>query len=669
MIPDKFHNPYHFVPLPRTGKPGNGWKAAQPYHQASPPCLEAGHSRFAKDRHTGRIACTLTTVTPIFIGAQRYREASDEEPAGIAPYELRGRPAIPATSLRGMISAIAEAASGSAMRVLDAGRPMSYRMETNQTHKKVGMVIQHKSGTLYIRDLTANTKTKYRSGDKITIDGQEKALFEFADELDLEKFYYQDPNNNHIYYSSEGAGRIRGKFRVMNARRRNFPKSAQHRDFFIEIPTALNRRECHEIPKPVLADFHARADEISERFNKPDAPNDRLLPYHPLGTRRNPDPRRFGARIRLKAGDLVYFSLDKENKVSDLALSAIWRGSKGRLEAFIEDKELLPFNAARNRLSPAERVFGFVEERAGEEETPRGSAAAYAGHVRFSAARWNETLPENADSPYQEEVTLKILDSPKPPSPALYFTNKRGNIARIGKEQLNPQDHVPQGRKFYLHKQNPAGDDDPWRTRDEGARLKQKARITPLRRKLTFTFQMDFDNLDDFELGMLLYALNPNDNFHHKIGMGKPLGLGSVKITIDKLQLSDRQARYKREGPFAASKEEDTSSWKAIDEEEWRKIRDHSFRQAISQIQPQILEALETLGKPDSVTAPVQYPQVASIDGRPLTQRQQEQENYRWWVANDRPNRRHSPPEAQQLKPVGGAKLPVLEKHRYKNKT
>lgn len=666
---DTFHNPYHFVPLPRARNGGApdlpGRRDAKP-HLERRACLDAGHSRFAKARHSGRITCTLTTVTPTFIGARRFQEASENQPARIAPCELGGQPAIPATSLRGMISAIAEAASGSAMRVLDAGRPLSHRMATGQAHQRFGMLIQNQSGALYLRDLTDQKKTKYQSHWTITMDGQEKKLADFARTADLEKFYFRDPHDKDTYFSSDGEGRIRGKFRVMDAKRRKFPKSPDHRDFFIEIPAKkITRNDCLEIPAPILDEFHAMADEIAERSNKPETPEDLRLPYHPLGTRRNLDPRKYGDRIRLKPGDLVHFSLDENRRVTGLALSAIWRAGKGRLRDYIEDRELLPFHPARKRLTPAERVFGFVGELPENEENRPGVAPAYAGHVRFSAARWDGRLPEGADGPYLDEVTLKILDSPKPPSPALYFRTKKGSNTYIAKQALDPEKHLPQGRKFYLHKKAIRDDDDPWRTRNN-QRMKQKSRITPLRRELTFTFQVDFDNLDDFELGMLLYALVPGDRFHHKLGMGKPLGLGSVRTGIDTLELSDRLCRYQTEGPFPAP-DASGASRRIVDEQSWKTIRDEAFKKKISDICPQIIGALEALGDPGKVTAPVRYPQVASIDGHPLDERQQEQENYRWWVANDRSSCRQPPPKEQCLQPVNAAAtLPTLRKHKFK---
>ncbi|MFN8348812.1 MAG: RAMP superfamily CRISPR-associated protein [Spirosomataceae bacterium] len=59
----------------------------------------------------------------------------------------------------------------------------------------------------------------------------------------------------------------------------------------------------------------------------------------------------------------------------------------------------------------------------------------------------------------------------------------------------------------------------------------------------TFNGRIRFDNLTEVELGALLRALNLPEGCCHKIGMGKPLGLGSIKVKAD-LTLVDREKKY-----------------------------------------------------------------------------------------------------------------------------
>jgi CRISPR-associated protein (TIGR03986 family) len=71
----------------------------------------------------------------------------------------------------------------------------------------------------------------------------------------------------------------------------------------------------------------------------------------------------------------------------------------------------------------------------------------------------------------------------------------------------------------------------------------QSAPIKAIPEGNAFNGRIRFENLTDAELGVLLTAINLPPSCCHKIGMGKPLGLGTVEITAT-LVLSDRAKRY-----------------------------------------------------------------------------------------------------------------------------
>jgi len=62
--------------------------------------------------------------------------------------------------------------------------------------------------------------------------------------------------------------------------------------------------------------------------------------------------------------------------------------------------------------------------------------------------------------------------------------------------------------------------------------------------QVAFTSRIRFENLTTEELGALLFVLQLPEGCNHKLGMGKPLGLGSVEIKPS-LTIIDRQQRYK----------------------------------------------------------------------------------------------------------------------------
>lgn len=62
---------------------------------------------------------------------------------------------------------------------------------------------------------------------------------------------------------------------------------------------------------------------------------------------------------------------------------------------------------------------------------------------------------------------------------------------------------------------------------------------------MTFLFQIQFENLSNEELGALLWVLDvaKDTGYRLKLGMGKPYGLGAIKITST-LHLQDHIQRY-----------------------------------------------------------------------------------------------------------------------------
>lgn len=221
------------------------------------------------------------------------------------------------------------------------------------------------------------------------------------------------------------------------------------------------------------------------------------------------------------------------------------------------DQDMVPWRRSsgqtqRDRLTPAELLFGLVEDiESGVSNDPGRNLA---GRVRF-----HDALPLTGDGETDPEITLKILASPyltgdkkagKQCVP--FYFHKRGQRGGyIGKRAFYQAEHnddiLPNGRKFYLQHHRPAfpGHSD-WAAAADYDRktAKQRLRCAPLRAGQTFLFHIDFDNLSPAELTLLECALAPAPNFRHRLGLGKPLGLGSVSISIEAVLPIHRHNRY-----------------------------------------------------------------------------------------------------------------------------
>ena len=225
--------------------------------------------------------------------------------------------------------------------------------------------------------------------------------------------------------------------------------------------------------------------------------------------------------------------------------SAIWRQPiDGTVYDFFKQisSDLLPWNSNRNTLTPAEALFGAVgagkhiREDGSEEKVSRNLAS----RVRFSDAR---TLPGEVARHSNQIVTLKILGSPKLPSASMYFAPRHA-AAQPGRKPALAAD-APRGRKVYLPHPKAQTDRQFWKSDSPNESATQKLRVRPLEPGSSFWFHIDFDNLSDAELKLLLTSVSPSPEFQHRLGLGKPLGLGSVRLESAGCYLIDRVARYR----------------------------------------------------------------------------------------------------------------------------
>ena len=138
-----FHNPYHFVPVQRGNRQGD--RRVEDFKRGVVGNFT--HDRFYSGSgqdvaYSGRLICRLTTEDPVVVGGRREKLA--DESHRVHPFEIKeGEPAIPASTLRGLISSLAEAASNSALRVLEKAE-YSRRVEDigKESLSAIGMIIE-----------------------------------------------------------------------------------------------------------------------------------------------------------------------------------------------------------------------------------------------------------------------------------------------------------------------------------------------------------------------------------------------------------------------------------------------------------------------------------------------------------------------------------------------
>lgn len=755
----EFHNPFHFVPVEKIAP-----NDLMPRDELRPPVASqperkqphVTHDRYL-DRngsdaaYSGVVHCRLTTRTPTVLGSLR-TEATDRQPASVLPFMVPGNgtartmePAIPETSLRGMVSALYEALTNSALRVL-SNTAFSVRVDMRESYQAVAVVIhdpasqqrrivpisfpgmQQAELAAPFRPFSAQMRLKIYLGNL-----QDRWLSHCADNREV--VFLADPaasvpptidqsgritpppnplekngflvgrrlhNAELITRDDWLARRERGENLarfvpgiLRNLGRQSSPdmealreRPAGRRDdmpgnvkdvWFIPLPEGLYDpvTDIWNLAAPGFVSLPAEPACVEfERMAAERTRSNPALPFEPRGSVRNATLANTAADtsgqpkhhlLKLREGDLVCFRIETQTDrllagdsaaSLSLSISSIWRRATGRAWDWFRavDPNLLPMHGERTQVTLAEQLFGFADagtdgrepddKLSPKDPTQAPPVAALAGRLRFSTGRWVSVGGNKVEFAWEKEaITLPILGSPKPPSPRLYFRRKSPN-AGVGKKEL-PRvvqgDVQPQGRKMYLiHEEKLATNTklDVYKTKFPGENLKQKTRVKPLRHGQTFEFTIRFDNLSARELGLLLLALKPSAGFLHRLGMGKPLGMGVVELQPQTVELIDRKRRYAQDDLFAGRVHH---TW-SFGDKDWTETVDAARKT----IDAKRLVVIELLGDPKSTKGhTVAYPFVDGAEGS-------EAELFQWHMENEKSG------QPQSLPPITD-KLPMLK--------
>jgi CRISPR-associated protein (TIGR03986 family) len=243
---------------------------------------------------------------------------------------------------------------------------------------------------------------------------------------------------------------------------------------------------------------------------------------------------------KIAFGHTPMFRLPYEKKIIDLIPNHLKK--KPEIKWDENKKEYEIYN-----LDYANAIFGFTLEKQKEKDLLK----ALSGRVYFTDVIDGQTTQ-------LAEAVPKILSAPKPTTFQHYVSQDEMEEVRFeGGKTIKNRNHYNtagnteiRGNKLYWH--NDLKDSD-WK--EENGDLKKQINeirdgkdkthtiIKPAPEKTPFEGRIYFENLSDQELGALLFVLNLPEGCSHKIGMGKSLGLGSIKITPT-LFLSNKRERY-----------------------------------------------------------------------------------------------------------------------------
>lgn len=600
------YNPYHWVPA--VPAPAELRIPTQTLHQKK----EHRHDVYAQDGICGEIEVTIQPHTPVFIGGQRSSKGELNKPGVVEHFKIKGVDAIPSTSLRGLLSSTYEMATASAMRGLETETIYTHRMDLGDENPVkpfdfIGKVVKQ-AGELVVVPWARRPGAVRKDGT-------------LASAKDIKGIKTQPPAWERVKCKNIGPRDVLPNLYRLSDANRSFPPGRENEIRFSGEPTSQDQYFAYA--PGVLKRFHRMADERTEATK--DEAGYAVQPYEPLGQKRGGE----GAKYRVKEGDFLYFDTQDGKTVSRIALAQVWRDDvRKSLRELFKDKNLLPLDldwgspgAARTDLTMVETAFGVVLQARGEKKKEQAKMKipfpAYASKIIVTDA-----VLANGDNGAVNPVVanpeiLKVLSAPKPPSPAYYFdpVPREQTYELATFQQIRDGNVRPRGRKMYLHlnwdmnktvqpwvsKDPPVGTEHYKKLADQ---RKMQVKVQCLGIENRFTFNIKFDNLTQDEFLALCYTLRPTPDFRHKLGMAKPLGLGSVSFNVTAIRGIDRRSRYTREGfkadRFTGVPEPSTKANAWIDgcSVQWRKKNTTALKKTF--------EALETIGT--TAVETMQYP-------------------------------------------------------------
>ncbi|KAA3613935.1 MAG: TIGR03986 family CRISPR-associated RAMP protein [Calditrichaeota bacterium] len=192
-----------------------------------------------------------------------------------------------------------------------------------------------------------------------------------------------------------------------------------------------------------------------------------------------------------------------------------------------------------------------------------GPKKQYAGRLSFGDAHFVSAQEKMWQT--ETAITPSVLASPSPSTFQHYFVQNRTENhdpdikANLANYTTPPGETAIRGQKFYWHKGTKPKIEA---TEKELKHQTQLTHMRPLNSGVRFSFRIHFENLRQQELGALLWALalpgQSGRTYRHKLGMGKPLGMGAVALT-PRLYVCDRKRRYRQ--LFSFSGDSLTDAW------------------------------------------------------------------------------------------------------------
>jgi len=536
-------SPYNFVPLPE----GIFLPDEEPFK---------AHDRCDPARLHGTIELELYTETPLYIRCAYPPSEEDQDPLSSAERQQfyhhgdRDKPVLPGTSLRGMLRSLVE--------ILSYARP-TRRSAPGEAVRIYDTSLMHRA----VADQQTPVGQEYNA----------RFLQSRPSRGNRRSFTYPHPNVRGGYLERDGSD-----WQIRPAREIKGSTFVRVKTHVLEergIPQRENTTQDVWVrPQPVAHHpssrvdlWYARTDDISTR-QTPGWERGALVCSGPMGTRHmhtvvyGPDPaakpvnipramwaqfaadrdlhRGIACRKITKPGDPLFYLLDEQGQLVFLGPTLFFRVPYTTATCDFIPASVMGGEA--EKLDLAEALFGTVN---GERDLDNAHTGAHRGRVSVDDALLHAVT--GGGSPFFPGEGTRypaILSTPKPTSFQHYLTQDDGNGDQHRLRSYSERDRgkaVLRGTKLYWHRGGPGSRE--LLTQRPRQHVSQYTAIRPVRPGVVFRGRIRFENLSALELRALLYAVELPRSCRHRLGMGKPHGMGSVRIQ-SQVTLIDPALRY-----------------------------------------------------------------------------------------------------------------------------
>lgn len=657
--PDFFHNPYNFVPaLPRDGVEGE-------LGDRKP----VGHGRYLPDHWTGRIAVKLTTVTPLLIPDAAKMSVDDKDhktfPVRIG---VDGKPYLPPTSIKGMLRSAYEAVTNSRLSVFEShDARLAYRLPAQDGANVKPARVEKQGNRLYLRVLTSAKLPRYDKNGQSPDKGERHSALKYrGNELPMHgdcvavKVNGKNKVTEIEKCGPEDSPRGDRKLGWVCVTGANIEKKQSERVFIQSDHDSLIliNEEVTELWKSLIKDYQeVHKKDLEERERQKQPPNSYLghEPGKTAWSRHIYDKD----QLALKEGILCYVALKKDRDANgEIDPSDVVALQPVTISRRLYDQkpvDLLP-EALRpatdkNALSPADRVFGWVNQKVNQK-----GKGSYKGHLRIHSVTCL-TEPKAALRPFDTPgIPLAILGQPKPAQTRFYAADdKQGSPIQEQEDREYGYQHKERGlrgRKVYPHHhglpenywQNPQENltgqeiDGHYqiyrRSSGPDERDSQNRSITGwVNPGTSFQFEIDVSNLSTVELGALLWLLKLPEPYHHRLGGGKPLGFGSVRLEAD-FETADIRTGKDWEIFYRSLHLEEKPSFQySACIAEYQAAVEAAYKASFSAVP--FIAAFDRAAQGFEDGAPIHYPWNPETNGKP----DPKGENFKWFTDNEQEGR------------------------------